>query len=176
MKCLIHICCAPCAIYPVDCLKSQQLDVMGYFCNPNIHPYQEFNRRKKTLVQYASHIDLRVIYENDYPLEQWIQNITFRETDRCKLCYYDRLKSTAIIARKGKFHYFTTTLLYSKFQNHELISEMGKNLEKKYGVSFFYSDFRKGWKQGIELSKKLNLYRQEYCGCIYSEKERYYKL
>jgi len=175
MKGLIHICCAPCAIYPVSCLKEQGIDLMGYFYNPNIHPYQELDRRKQALVQYASHIDLKIIYTNDYPLEQWIQNITFRERHRCRICYFDRLKGTAIVARKGKFNFFTTTLLYSKFQNHDLIQEIGKNLEKQYGVTFYYEDFRKGWKQGIESSKELNLYRQQYCGCIYSEKERYYK-
>jgi hypothetical protein len=175
MKCLIHICCAPCAIYPIDYLKKQKLDVMGYNYNPNIHPYQEFDRRKQTLAQYASNIDLKMIYENDYPVEKWIQNNVYRETNRCHYCYHDRLKGTAIIARKGKFDFFTTTLLYSKYQNHELIHEMGRNLEIKYGVTFYYADFRKGWKQGIEVSKKLNMYRQQYCGCIYSEKERYYK-
>jgi hypothetical protein len=175
MKGLIHICCAPCAIYPINHLKAQQFDVMGYYYNPNIHPYQEFDRRKQTLIEYSSKIELRIIYENDYPLDLWIQNVTFREQNRCQFCYYDRLKATAIVARKGKFDFFTSTLLYSKFQNHELICEIGQNLEKKYGVSFYYTDFRKGWKQGIELSKKLNMYRQQYCGCIYSEKERYYK-
>jgi len=175
MKCLIHICCAPCAVYPIECLKSLKCDIMGYYYNPNIHPYQEFDRRKQTLLQYASNIDLKIIFENDYPLEKWIQNVSYRETNRCRICYHDRLKGTAIIARKGKFDYFTTTLLYSKFQNHDLIHEMGLNLEKKYGVNFYYSDFRKGWKQGIEISKKLNMYRQQYCGCIYSEKERFYK-
>jgi hypothetical protein len=175
MKGLIHICCAPCAVYPVDILKAQGIDLMGYYYNPNIHPYQEFNRRKQTLIQYSSEIDLRVIYDDNYPLEQWIQSVTYREANRCQFCYYDRLKGTAIIARKGKFDFFTTTLLYSKFQKHEIIHEMGKNLEQKYGVTFYYSDFRKGWKQGIEISKKLNMYRQQYCGCIYSEKERFYK-
>jgi len=175
MKGLIHICCAPCAVYPVEYLKSQGFDLMGYFYNPNIHPYQELDRRKQTLIQHESNIDLKIIYDNEYPLEQWIQNITHRETKKCLYCYQDRLKTTAIVARKGKFHFFTTTLLYSKFQNHELINEIGQSLEKKYGISFYYADFRQGWKKGIELSKKLNMYRQQYCGCIYSEKERFYK-
>ena len=174
MKCLIHICCAPCVVYPLSCLTKKKIDVMGYFDNPNIHPFQEFEKRKNTVITYAETINLRVIYSHDYPLEKWIQNIIFRETKRCQICYHDRLKSTAIVARKGKFDYFTTSLLYSKFQNHDLIREIGENLEKIYGVSFYYEDFRKGWKEGIRISKDLNLYRQQYCGCIYSEKERFY--
>lgn len=147
---------------------------MGYFYNPNVHPFQEFDKRKQTLVSYADQINLRVIYSHEYPLEKWIQNIAFRENNRCSICYYDRIKSTAIVARRGKFDFFTTSLLYSKFQNHDLIKEMGESLEKKYGITFYYEDFREGWKQGIEISKNLNLYRQQYCGCIYSEKERFY--
>ena len=89
------------------------------------------------------------------------------------MCYYDRLKYTAIVAKKGNFDYFTTTLLYSKFQKHEMIKEIGESLAKEYGVNFYYEDFRQYWQEGIELSKARKMYRQQYCGCIYSEKERY---
>jgi len=175
MKGLIHICCAPCAVYPVSYLVDQNIDLMGYFYNPNIHPFQEYERRKQPLKQFESYAGIQIIYANDYPMENWIQSVVFRENNRCQYCYNDRLKAAAIIARKGKFDFFTSTLLYSKFQNHELITEIGVDLEKSYGVNFYYMDFRKGWKQGIERSKQLNLYRQQYCGCIYSEKERFYK-
>jgi len=175
MKGLIHICCAPCAVYPISCFTDKHIEIMGYFYNPNIHPFNEFNRRKQTLITYANDINLRVIYSDDYPLETWIQQMAFRENNRCRICYYDRLKGTAIVAKRGKFDFFTTTLLYSKFQNHELIREMGEDLEKAYKVPFYYEDFRIGWKQGIELSKQLKMYRQQYCGCIYSEKERFFK-
>nr|NJM01334.1 epoxyqueuosine reductase QueH [Desulfobacula sp.] len=87
----------------------------------------------------------------------------------------DRLLQTALVAKKGNFEAFSTTLLYSKFQNHDLIRETGEALAAKYGLQFLYHDFREGWNSGIEASKRLNLYRQQYCGCIYSEKERYYK-
>jgi len=120
-------------------------------------------------------IDLRVIYQKGYDLEGFIQNAVFRESDRCSYCYHDRLRSTALIAKRGKFNFFTTTLLYSKFQKHDMIKSIGESIGKSVGIPFYYQDFRKGWKEGMEESKQLELYRQQYCGCIYSEKERFYK-
>jgi predicted adenine nucleotide alpha hydrolase (AANH) superfamily ATPase len=132
-------------------------------------------KREETLKQYSESIGLKVIYQTDYKIEKFLQSIVFREKERCRYCYYDRLKATALVAKKGKFEGFTTTLLYSKFQNHELIRQTGEALAKKYGLKFFHHDFREGWKLGIEESKHLKMYRQQYCGCIYSEKDRYYK-
>ena len=175
MKVLLHICCAPCSIYPIQTLRQQGLDVMGFFYRHNIHPYTECLRRQQTLQDYAEQIDLRVIYQEGYDLEGFIQNVVFREKDRCRYCYHDRLRSTALLARHGKFDYFSSTLLYSKFQKHELIKSMGESIGQTVGVPFLYEDFRLGWKQGIEASKKLGMYRRQYCGCIYSEKERYYR-
>jgi len=151
------------------------MDMMGFFYRHNIHPFQECMKREDTLKQYSQSVDLKVIYQSDYKLEKFLQSIVFREKDRCRYCYYDRLKATALVAKKGKFEGFTTTLLYSKFQNHELIKQTGEAIAKKYGLKFFYHDFREGWKFGIEESKRLEMYRQQYCGCIYSEKDRYYK-
>jgi predicted adenine nucleotide alpha hydrolase (AANH) superfamily ATPase len=151
------------------------MDVMAFFYRHNIHPFTECQKREETLKQYSQSIDLKVIYQQDYRIEKFLQSVVFREQDRCRYCYYDRLKATALVAKKGKFQAFTTTLLYSKFQNHDLIRETGEAIAKKYGLTFFYHDFRKGWKSGIEESKKLNMYRQQYCGCIYSEKDRYFK-
>ena len=90
------------------------------------------------------------------------------------VCYEDRLKKTAMLAKRGKFDYFTTSLLYSKFQKHDIIRMVGETVAKSVGVPFYYRDFRIGWKEGVEESKRLGLYRQAYCGCIYSEKERFY--
>lgn len=131
-------------------------------------------RRQKTLQTYAEMIKLQVIYQPDYDLQGFLQNVVFRESERCLYCYHDRLRSTALIAKRGKFDYFTTTLLYSKFQKHNIIKQMGESIGKSIGVSFYYRDFREGWKIGIKESKRLGLYRQQYCGCIYSEKERYF--
>jgi predicted adenine nucleotide alpha hydrolase (AANH) superfamily ATPase len=148
--------------------------VMGYFYPHNIHPYSECLKRKETLEQYAKSIGLSVIYDKGYHLEGFLQNVAFREADRCEYCYHARLKATALMAKRGKFDRFTTTLLYSKFQNHERIKIIGQSLGKSVGVQFYYKDFREGWKEGVDESKALGLYRQQYCGCIYSEKERYY--
>jgi len=175
MKILLHTCCAPCSIYPVKVLRSMDMDVMGFFYRHNIHPFQECKKREDTLKEYSGSIDLKVIYQSDYKIEKFLQSVVFREEDRCRYCYYERLKATALVAKKGKFKAFSTTLLYSKFQNHELIIETGKALAKKYGLEFFYHDFREGWKIGIEESKAKGMYRQQYCGCIYSEKDRYFK-
>lgn len=173
MKLLLHICCAPCSIYPVQVLKQIGINVMGFFYRYNIHPFQECLRRENALKEYSRSIDLKMIYQQDYKIEEFIQSIVFRETDRCRICYHDRLLQTAIFAKKGDFEAFSTTLLYSKFQNHEGIREIGEAIAGKYNIKFFYHDFREGWKYGIEESKRLNLYRQQYCGCIYSEKDRY---
>ena len=174
MKVLLHICCAPCAIYPVKTLRQEGFDVMGFFYRYNIHPYRECQRREETLKSYAAAEVLRVVYQKGYDMEGFIRSVAFREKDRCSYCYHDRLQAAAKVAKKGKFDCFTSTLLYSKFQNHDAIIQMGESIGKAEGVSFFYRDFREGWKEGITLSKERNMYRQQYCGCIYSEKERYF--
>jgi predicted adenine nucleotide alpha hydrolase (AANH) superfamily ATPase len=148
---------------------------MGFFYPHNIHPYTEMKHRKDTLFSYADQIGLRVIYQEGYNLEEFLRNTAFRENSRCHYCYYDRLKATALFARRGKFDYFTSTLLYSKFQKHDLIRAIGEDVGKTVGIGFYYDDFRKGWKEGIVESKALGMYRQQYCGCIYSEKERFAK-
>jgi predicted adenine nucleotide alpha hydrolase (AANH) superfamily ATPase len=108
-------------------------------------------------------------------MEDFIQNVVFRESERCNYCYHDRLRSTALLARRGKFDYFSTTLLYSKHQKHDLIRSIGESIAKSTDIPFLYQDFREGWKEGIEGSKQMGLYRQQYCGCIYSEKERFFR-
>jgi predicted adenine nucleotide alpha hydrolase (AANH) superfamily ATPase len=175
LKVLLHTCCAPCAIYPVKTLRAKGLDVMGFFYRHNIHPYTECLKRQETLQSYAAQIDLRVIFQEGYDLEGFIQNVVYREKDRCDYCYHDRLRSTALLAKRGKFDYFSSTLLYSKFQQHDVIKSMGDSIGKSVGIPFFYEDFRTGWQEGIEASKDLRLYRQHYCGCLYSEKERFYR-
>ncbi len=172
MKILLHCCCGPCAVYPVKQLRQQNHSLRAFFYN-HIHPYTEWQKRRETLADWADKIDLPLIVDERYELVNFLQNAIFRETERCRFCYQDRLEKAAAIARKGKFEAFTTTLLYSKFQNHELIRELGETLGRRYGVKFYYEDFREGWKEGIEISKTEAMYRQQYCGCIYSEGERY---
>ena len=175
MKVLLHVCCANCAIYPINNMREEGLEVMGFFYRHNIHPYTECLRRQEALEAYAEQINLKVIYQEGYDLEGFIRNVAFRESERCNYCYHDRLRSTALLARRGKFDYFSSTLLYSKHQQHELIRSMGESIGKSAGVAFLYRDYREGWKEGIECSKQIGLYRQNYCGCIYSEKERFFK-
>jgi predicted adenine nucleotide alpha hydrolase (AANH) superfamily ATPase len=175
LKILLHTCCAPCAIYPIKILNAKGLEVTGFYYRHNIHPFTECMKRQETLQSYAKRINLRVIYQEGYDLEGFLQKMIFRESQRCSVCYHERLRSTALIAKRGKFNYFSTTLLYSKFQKHDMIASMGEAIGKSVGVPFYYHDFREGWKEGIEESKRLEMYRQQYCGCIYSEKERFFK-
>ncbi len=149
---------------------------MGFFYRHNIHPYTECLRRQETLQEYSETAGFQVIYQDGYDLEGFIRQAVFRESDRCSYCYYDRLRSAALVAKRGKFDFFSSTLLYSKFQKHEMIKSIGESVGKTVGIPFLYRDFRVGWKEGIEESKRLGLYRQQYCGCIYSEKERFYKI
>jgi predicted adenine nucleotide alpha hydrolase (AANH) superfamily ATPase len=173
MKVLLHTCCGPCSIYPVQTLRSDGLTVMGFFYRHNIHPFTECLKRQQTLEQYAASISLKVLYQEGYDLEGFLRNVVYRERHRCQYCYHDRLQSTARMAKHGRFDAFSTTLLYSKFQKHESIRSIGESVAQAVGVPFLYRDFRPGWKDGVEESKRLGMYRQHYCGCIYSEKERF---
>ena len=175
MKILMHICCGPCTIYPLKELRIQGHEVTGVFYNPNIHPYQEYQKRRQTLGDYADKAFLNVIWTEGYPLEEFLRGIAFKENERCAYCLVDRLKYTAQLAIREKYDGYTTTLLYSKYQKHDLIREIGENLSRQLGIFFYYQDFRTGWAEGVKISKELGMYRQPYCGCIYSEKERFYK-
>jgi predicted adenine nucleotide alpha hydrolase (AANH) superfamily ATPase len=173
MKILLHLCCAPCAIYPVEVLAGAGHYVHGFFYNPNIQPYQEFLRRLASLEDYASQIGLPVIWDRDCDLETFFRGVAFREAQRCRFCYHLRLTAAARVARGGKFDAFTTTLLYSKFQQHDLLRDIGEQVGREVGVPFYYEDFRRGWAAGVARSKELGLYRQQYCGCLFSERERF---
>jgi hypothetical protein len=175
MKLLMHICCGPCTIYPLKELRTQGHEVVGVFYNPNIHPSQEYQKRRQTLNDYATMSFLNVIWSAGYPMEEFVRNVSFKEKERCAYCLLDRLKYTAELAIQEKYDGFTTTLLYSKYQKHDLIRQIGENLSSELRIIFFYQDFRVGWSEGVRISKELGLYRQQYCGCIYSEKERFYK-
>ncbi|GFO54317.1 hypothetical protein GMSM_13240 [Geomonas sp. Red276] len=173
MKLLLHICCGPCAVYPVKELRSGGAEVTGFFFNHNIHPYTEFRARRNAVREYAGMIELEVIYRNEYLLEEFLANVAGNPQSRCGYCYHSRLEETAKTAAEQGFPAFSSTLLYSRYQNHDLIREFGEKLGERYGVKFHYDDFRRGWQDGIDLSKEMGLYRQKYCGCIYSEKDRY---
>jgi len=175
MKMLLHTCCAPCSIYPVRMLREQNFQVMGFFYGSNIHPYRECLKRRQTLSDYAASIDLKLIISNAYDLEHFLRNVVYREKNRCLFCYQERLRAAALMAKSGRFDTFSTTLLYSRFQKHDTIRSIGHAIGEEVGIPFFYQDFRTGWKEGVDTSKQLGMYRQQYCGCIFSEKERYFR-
>ena len=173
MSLLLHICCANCAIAPIQQLQRRGEDVVGFFFNPNIHPYQEYQKRLEALRQYSEKTGLNLICRDEYLLEEFLRNVSHRVNDRCRYCYRVRLEATAREAKEKGFERFSTTLLESSHQNHALIKETGEEVAKEVGIPFHYEDFRPGWRKGAEVSKAMGLYRQQYCGCIYSEKERY---
>jgi len=175
---LLHICCGPCSLYIVEQFKKKNLSFVGYFYNPNIHPYKEFRQRIKALEEVQKIKNFEIIWDKEYGLRKFIKE-TFMFWDkpgkRCERCYIMRLKATIKKALEIKADAFTSTLLYSIHQNHELIKAIAEDLSQKYKVSLYYEDFRKGYKKGQEEAIALGIYRQGYCGCIFSEEERYYK-
>ncbi len=175
MKLLLHCCCGPCSVYPIDCLNKNGISVTGFFYNPNIHPFKEFRRRLTTAEAYYEKMGLDFICDKKYGLIKFLRAVVNNESNRCLYCYKERLKKTAIAAKKGGFDSFSTTLLYSKYQNHMKIKQICEELSQRYSLNFYYDDFRIGWQKGIDKSIDLNMYRQPYCGCIYSEQERYDK-
>ena len=175
MKVLLHVCCAPCTIYPYTVLKDQSCEITAFFYNPNIHPFREFKERLNTFQQYATTLDLPVIVEKEYGLVDFVRKVTFRETERCQICYSLRLEKTASLSKNLGFDAFTTTLLYSKYQRHSTLISTCNKFSAQYDIPFRYHDFREGWQAGVDASIEMKLYRQSYCGCIYSEHERYDK-
>jgi len=175
MKILLHICCGPCAIFPLGELRAAGLEVQGYFFNPNIHPYQEWQRRLAALEDYAGAVGLPLIVDKEYNIQEFLRQVAFREAERCRVCYHLRLTAAARAARETGCDAFTTTLLYSKYQQHDRLREMSEQAGREAGVAFHYEDFRVGWRHGVDESKRRGMYRQPYCGCLYSERERYYR-
>ncbi len=173
MKILIHICCAPCALYPVSELKAEGIEVTGFFYNHNIHPYLEYRRRLDTVVDYAQKKSLEVIIDAEYRLEEFLAGAAANPDERCLYCYASRLEKTAETAAQTGFDRFTSSLLYSRYQKHDIIRSLGEQAGAKFGVPFYYDDYRRGWQEGIRVSKEMGMYRQQYCGCIFSERDRY---
>lgn len=175
MRLLLHTCCGPCAVYPLEVLRQEPGigELTGFFFNPNIQPYTEWKARREALAGYARDAGLNMIFDEDYLLEEFIRGVVNREGERCGFCYAMRLRRTAEAAAANNFEAFSTTLLVSPYQKHGLIREIGLDVAKETGVEFIYRDFRPGYRGAAERSRELGMYRQKYCGCIYSEKERY---
>lgn len=180
-KILLHSCCAPCSSYVITFL-SNYFDITILYYNPNIAPKEEYEKRKQEQIKLIKNINtlhkldyLDCDYDNDLYNEAINGYQDCKEGGyRCRICFNLRLEKTAILAKKYKYDYFCSTLTVSPHKNSKIINEIGYNLGKKYDINWLFSDFKKneGFKQSIELSKKYNLYRQDYCGCIYSKKEK----
>lgn len=175
---LLHSCCGPCSSYVISYL-SDYFDITVLYYNPNIYPYEEYMKRKEEQIRLIKEIQVKNkldILDCDYDNEKYEKLIKGLEKEpergrRCNVCYYMRMERTASEAKKNNYDFFCTTLSVSPYKNAALINQIGEELEKKYNVKWLYSDFKKkdGYKQSILLSKKYNLYRQDYCGCIYSK-------
>ncbi len=172
---LLHACCGPCACYSTQKVMEDGVHPTLFFYNPNIHPYQEFIARREGLRQLASIRNLEVIEAPGYPIEEFLAHVASDPTRRCEYCYRCRLSQTALKAKELGFSLFGTTLLISPYQNRDRILEIGRELGREHGLEFYDQDLRPGFRQSQAMAKEYNLYRQKYCGCIYSEKERYCK-
>jgi len=185
----MHICCANCAIYPLKSLSEIQEDgwtITGLWFNPNIHPYIEYKHRldavkrlealwnseeKATLIPLGK-VGLKIEYIDHYGLKEYLRNVVGNEAKRCEYCYRVRLEETARRAKDINADAFTTTLLGSPYQKFDMLVEIGRALQDKYLVEFYVDDLRKGFYEGKKIAKRLGLYQQQYCGCVYSEMER----
>lgn len=174
MKLLLHTCCAPCSIYCIDSLRTEGIEPTVYWFNPNIHPYMEYKARKETLKQYTQSINVNTIFEENYGLKEFCRNVINDLDNRCSsYCYNIRLEQTAKYAKENGYDAFTTTLLISPYQNHQELIRIGNEIAKKYEIEFLYRDFRPGFREGQAKARELGLYMQKYCGCVFSEEDRY---
>ena len=167
MKLLMHMCCAPCSTFPLSQLREDGIEPVGVFFSPTIHPIEEFQRRKLTVQKFAEMKGLKVEYFDDFRQPDW-ENFKGPEEERCKMCYSIRMEKAAELAAAGGFDAFTTSLLVSPYQKHDLVKQLGEKYASQHGVEFFYRDFRPGFRAGQKEAKDLGLYRQKYCGCIVS--------
>jgi predicted adenine nucleotide alpha hydrolase (AANH) superfamily ATPase len=174
MKILLHMCCAPCSVYPLSALREEELDVEGLFYNPNIHPIEEFKRRKQTVEKFSQINNVPVAFMNDFKQDTW-ENFDGVDDERCNMCYSIRLDRAAAYAKERGYDAYTTSLLVSPYQKHELIKKLGEKFADKHGVKFYYRDFRPGFRQGQQKAREMGLYRQKFCGCIISYNESPFK-
>ncbi|MHB0867309.1 MAG: epoxyqueuosine reductase QueH [Thermoleophilia bacterium] len=173
MKLLLHICCAPCATATIDSWRGEVSELSGTYFNPNIHPFSEHQRRYETLLAWAGQVGLSLVGEPQYDVAAWLRQVAGNDSKglRCRICITQRLNYTAALAAARGCDAFSTSLLISPWQDHELIREAGEAAAAGAGVRFAYRDLRSEFRRSRELSAAAGLYRQKYCGCIYSEAE-----
>jgi len=171
MKLLLHMCCGPCSVYPTSVLMDENIEFKGIFYNPNIHPIDEFKLRMENVKIFSEKKGFDVEYCEDFMEQEWL-DFKGSNDERCTFCYETRLDKVALYASLNGFDAFTTTLLVSPYQKHDVIEELGENYALKYGVSFYYRDFRPGFRIGQQSAREMGLYRQKFCGCIISNPNR----
>lgn len=175
-KVLMHTCCAPCSVYCIDSLRAEGIEPTLFWYNPNIHPYIEYKTRRDCLKDYAKMVSVELILKEEYGLDDFCRNVSLDITNRCvNYCYPKRLGETVRYAAEHGYQAFTTTLLVSPYQKHDEIIKACERLSAASGLEFIYRDFRTGFRAGQDKARALGLYRQKYCGCIFSEEERYAK-
>ena len=153
---LLHTCCAPCSLSCIDPLRSEGIEPVAFWYNPNIHPWKEYQARRDCLLDFVRHVAGDIDH-------------------RCAYCYEHRLEGTAKYAAEHGFAAFTSTLLASTYQNHEAIAAAAEMYARQYGVEFLYRDFRSNFRAGNQRARELGFYMQKYCGCVFSEADRYQK-
>jgi predicted adenine nucleotide alpha hydrolase (AANH) superfamily ATPase len=170
---LVHSCCAHCAAYTLEHWRQQGYEVSVFWYNPNVHPYTEHQQRLEAMQTLAGEMNVPLINKGGYDIVDYFRGVVGHETERCGYCFRLRLSKTAETAKAMGFDAFTTSLLISPHQKHELLEKIGKELGEETGVEFLYADLRKRYSDSRHITKPMNLHRQQYCGCIYSEWERY---
>lgn len=176
MKLLLHTCCAPCSVYCIDYLRNQNIEPTVYWYNPNIHPYTEYKARRDCLKEYIKSINAEAIFAEEYGLQTFCQNVINNLENRCTdYCYRVRIEKTIQYAKQHGYDTFTSTLFVSPYQKHEKLKQICEELAQKHNINFLYIDFRPGFRQGQAKARELGLYMQKYCGCIFSEEDRYAK-
>ncbi|MFH1428137.1 MAG: epoxyqueuosine reductase QueH [Candidatus Margulisiibacteriota bacterium] len=186
-KLLLHSCCGPCSISAVKHLRENFWDPSAFFYNPNIHPEDEYRKRLQAISELCEKVNMPLIIYGGYGMNVFLENLSHLDLKssilqshkkasikehRCAMCYEIRLEEAARFARDNAYQFFTTTLLYSKHQNHDLIRQIAEEKAKKHHVQFVYVDFREFWEEGQAESREMGLYRQKYCGCIFSKQDR----
>lgn len=172
MKLLLHTCCAPCSVYCIKTLRKEGIEPTLYWYNPNIHPYAEYKARRDCLREYAKVVDVNLLEDDAYGLDEFVCNTYDKISTRCQeYCYPKRLRQAFEFAKSEGFDAITTTLLYSIYQKHDFIKDLMVSLSKEYGIEFVYRDFREGWQEGQDEARRIGLYMQKYCGCVFSEEE-----
>jgi len=172
-KLLVHCCCVHCSAYTLSYWRGLGHDVTAYWYNPNIHPFTEHQKRLEALKALDEKEGIPLLIDPGYEMEKYLRAVAGRGDDRCRWCYEVRLEKAAQIAREGGFDAFTSSLLISPKQKHNRIVEVARRIEASQGVRFAYADLRKRYSDSRRLTKPRELYRQQYCGCLYSEYERY---